>query len=57
MLDLHRYIIVFVNLKFFNQRMLGGMREDIVLAADACLTISWSVRSTSFSYDEFLVKS
>ncbi|GAY52537.1 hypothetical protein CUMW_142600, partial [Citrus unshiu] len=35
-------------------RMLGGMREDIVLAADACLTISWSVKSTSFSYDEFL---
>lgn len=36
MLDFHRYIIVFVNLKFFNQRMLGEMREDIVLAADAC---------------------
>lgn len=47
---------MFITLLYFNQTVLDHVREDIVLAANSCLTLAWKMRDNSFSVPEFLVE-
>lgn len=40
---------------FFNQNVLGRVRDDIVLAAICCLTLAWKVRNQAFRFIYFEV--